>query len=147
MLIHGRTGTSLWLRQYAARRTARTPNSPATTKAVRNKANTSHCCQPSFLTSGVSWQKPDREGGRTRKDEGRRRKDEVAAGQHLLHPSSFRLHPYLHALPHGRASVLRTRPRFCPLLRLALTHGLRQRVLDPLFSFRASRLAFFVVTL
>src|SRR5438045_10886 len=114
MLIHGRTGTSLWLRQYAARRTARTPNSPATTKAVRNKANTSHCCQPSFLTSGVSWRKPDREGGRTRKDEGRRRKDGVAAGQHLLHPSSFLLHPFTDALPHGRASAIFENVRLVP---------------------------------
>src|SRR5436305_2260488 len=43
-------GTSRWLRQYAARRTARTPNSPATTSATRNRDNTSHCCQPSLLT-------------------------------------------------------------------------------------------------
>src|SRR5437763_16922259 len=43
-------GTSRWLRQYAARRTARTPNSPATTSAARNRDNTSHCCQPSLLT-------------------------------------------------------------------------------------------------
>src|SRR5436309_1504546 len=41
--------TSRWPRQYAARRTARTPNSPATKSAARNKANTDHCCQPSLL--------------------------------------------------------------------------------------------------
>src|SRR5437763_5916045 len=44
-------GTSRWLRQYAARRTARTPNSPATTSAKRNRDSTNHCCQPSLLTS------------------------------------------------------------------------------------------------
>src|SRR5947209_12672290 len=43
--------TSRWLRQYAARLTARTPNSPATTSAKRKKDSTNHCCQPSLLTS------------------------------------------------------------------------------------------------
>src|SRR5204863_6680147 len=49
--------------------------------------------------------KPDREGGRPVKDEVGRMKDEGKAEQYDFHPSAFILHPFIHALPHGRASA------------------------------------------
>ena len=50
----------------------------------------------------MTSQKPDREGGRIRKDEGVRMRDEVKA---MCLASSLILTPSKDALPHGRASA------------------------------------------
>src|SRR2546421_6902123 len=54
-------------------------------------------------------------------------RDEVNSVQNDFHPSSFRLHPSVYAIPHGRASTAISNEKSATISRLLPSHGRSQK--------------------